>query len=49
VQGGRAIRVHEIELEIRVYEIELETRPEEIPLRTLRPDPWLGNERLGQS
>jgi hypothetical protein len=40
VQGSRAIRVHEIELE---------KRPEEIPLSTLRPDPWLGNERLGQS
>ena len=39
VHGGRAIRVHEIEIE---------KRPEEIPLSSLRPDPWLGNERLGQ-
>jgi hypothetical protein len=37
--GGRAIRVHEIELE---------KRPEEIPLSMLRPDPWLDHERLGQ-
>jgi hypothetical protein len=39
VHGGRAIRVHEIEIE---------KRPEEIPLSSLRPDPWLGSERLGQ-
>ncbi|HEY2228705.1 MAG TPA: hypothetical protein VGI22_13385 [Xanthobacteraceae bacterium] len=37
--GGRAIRVHEIEVE---------KRAEEIPLSKLRPDPWLGKERLGQ-
>jgi hypothetical protein len=37
--GGQAIRVHEIEVE---------KRPEEIPLSSLRPDPWLGNERLGR-
>ena len=37
--GGQAIRVHEIEVE---------KHPEEIPLSSLRPDPWLGNERLGQ-
>jgi hypothetical protein len=37
--GGRAIRVHEIDIE---------KRPEEIPLSSLRPDPWLGNGRLGQ-
>jgi hypothetical protein len=39
VHGGRAIRVHEIEIE---------KRAEDIPLSSLRPDPWLGNERLGQ-
>jgi hypothetical protein len=33
---------------IRVHEIELEKRPDEIPLSSLRPDPWLGDERLGQ-
>jgi VIT1/CCC1 family predicted Fe2+/Mn2+ transporter len=37
--GGQAIRVHEIEVE---------KHPEEIPLSSLRPDPWLGNERLGR-
>jgi hypothetical protein len=37
--GGRAIRVHEVAIE---------KRPEDIPLSSLRPDPWLGNERLGQ-
>jgi hypothetical protein len=36
--GGRAIRVHEIELEKYV---------EELPLSSLRPDPWLGSEPLG--
>jgi hypothetical protein len=39
LHGGRAVRVHEIEIE---------KRPDEIPLSSLRPDPWLGNERLGQ-
>jgi hypothetical protein len=37
--GGQAIRAHEIEIE---------KHPEEIPLSSLRPDPWLGSERLGQ-
>jgi len=37
--GARATRVHEIEIE---------KRPEEIPLSSLRPDPWLGPERLAQ-
>jgi hypothetical protein len=37
--GGNAIRVHEIEIE---------KRAEELPLGSLRPDPWLGSERLGQ-
>jgi hypothetical protein len=36
--GARAVRVHEIDLEKRV---------EDIPLSSLRPDPWLGSERLG--
>jgi hypothetical protein len=37
--GARAVRVHEIEIE---------KRPEGLPLGSLRPDPWLGSERLGQ-
>ncbi len=36
--GDRAIRVHKIEIDKTV---------EDIPLSKLRPDPWLGNERLG--
>ena len=36
--GARAIRVHEIEIDKTV---------EDIPLSKLRPDPWLGSERLG--
>ena len=37
--GGKAVHVHEIEL----------TKPtEDLPLHSLRPDPWLGDERLGQ-
>ncbi|SDR63494.1 hypothetical protein SAMN05519103_08676 [Rhizobiales bacterium GAS113] len=38
--GGKAIRVHEVELAERVRDI---------PLSSLRPDPWLGDERLGGS
>jgi hypothetical protein len=37
--GGKAVHVHEIEL--------VKT-PEDLPLHSLRPDPWLGDERLGQ-
>jgi hypothetical protein len=37
--GGNAVHVHEIELA---------KRTEDLPLHSLRPDPWLGNERLGQ-
>lgn len=36
--GGRAVRVHVIEVAKTV---------EDIPLSSLRPDPWLGPERLG--
>jgi hypothetical protein len=35
--GGRAVRVHEIDLT---------KRTDDIPLSSLRPDPWLGSERL---
>ena len=37
--GGKAVHIHEIELTKRM---------EDLPLHSLRPDPWLGNERLGQ-
>jgi hypothetical protein len=37
--GARAVRIHEIEIE---------KRPEDIPASSLRPDPWLGPERLVQ-
>jgi hypothetical protein len=37
--GGKAVHVHEMELAKRV---------EDLPLHSLRPDPWLGDERLGQ-
>ena len=37
-RGGQAIRVHEIEIDKRL---------EDLPLSKLRPDPWLGGERLG--
>jgi hypothetical protein len=37
--GGDAVHIHEIEL----------TRgPDDLPLHSLHPDPWLGDERLGQ-
>lgn len=33
---------------VRVHEMEIEKRLEDLPLSSLRPDPWLGNERLGE-
>ncbi len=33
---------------VRVHEIEIDKRAEDLPLASLRPDPWLGNERLGE-
>jgi hypothetical protein len=36
--GGVAVRTHEIEVEKRL---------QDLPLSSLRPDPWLGNQRLG--
>jgi hypothetical protein len=33
---------------VRVHEIEIEKRLEDVPLSSLRVDPWLGDERLGQ-
>jgi hypothetical protein len=33
---------------VHVHEVELAKRPEDLPLHSLRPDPWLGDERLGQ-
>jgi hypothetical protein len=38
--GGEAVRVHEIAVAKRVADI---------PLSQIRPDPWLGSERLGQA
>jgi hypothetical protein len=38
-RGGEAVHPHEINLSKRV---------EDIPLSTVRPDPWLGGERLGE-
>ena len=37
--GGKAVHVHEIDLS---------KRPDDLPLHSLRPDPWLGDERLGK-
>jgi hypothetical protein len=37
--GGRAVRTHEVAIE---------KRASDVPLGKLRPDPWLGPERLGQ-
>jgi hypothetical protein len=36
--GGRAVRVHEIDIE---------KHADDLPLSSLRPDPWLGSEPLG--
>jgi len=37
--GASAVRIHEIEIAKTI---------DDLPLSSLRPDPWLGNERLGQ-
>jgi hypothetical protein len=37
--GGESVHIHEIELA---------KTPEDLPLHSLRADPWLGDERLGQ-
>jgi hypothetical protein len=33
---------------VHIHEIDLAKTPEDIPLHALRPDPWLGDERLGR-
>jgi len=33
---------------VRVHEIEIAKTPEDLPLSSIRPDPWLGSERLGR-
>jgi hypothetical protein len=33
---------------VRVHEIEIDKRLADLPLSSMRPDPWLGEERLGQ-
>lgn len=33
---------------VRAHEVEITRRLEDLPLSSLRLDPWLGNERLGQ-
>jgi hypothetical protein len=34
---------------VRLHEIEIVKRPDDVPLSSLRPDPWLGDERLGDT
>jgi hypothetical protein len=33
---------------VHIYEIDLAKTPEDLPLHAFRPDPWLGDERLGR-
>jgi hypothetical protein len=33
---------------VHIHEIDLAKRTEDLPLHSLRPDPWLGDEKLGQ-
>jgi hypothetical protein len=33
---------------VHIHEIDLAKTSEDLPLHALRPDPWLGNERLGR-
>jgi hypothetical protein len=42
----RILKLHGAEA-LRVHEIERSKRVDDLPLSALRPDPWLGNERLG--
>ena len=34
---------------VHIHEIHLAKTPEDLPLHAVRPDPWLGDERLGRS
>jgi hypothetical protein len=38
--GAKAVRIHEVEIDKRIADL---------PLSSLRPDPWLGSERLGDA
>jgi hypothetical protein len=38
--GAKAVRIHEVEIDKRIADL---------PLSSLRPDPWLGRERLGDA
>ena len=33
---------------VHIHEIDLAKRTDDLPLHSLRPDPWLGDEKLGQ-
>jgi hypothetical protein len=33
---------------VHIHEIDLAKRTEDLPLHSVRPDPWLGDEKLGQ-
>ena len=35
--------------QVRVQEVEIQKRLADIPLSSVRPDPWLGGERLGEA
>jgi hypothetical protein len=43
----RIVKEHRGEA-VRVHEIEIEKRWDDLPLSKIRPDPWLGDERLAQ-
>jgi hypothetical protein len=42
----KALRILQLHSAKAVHVHEIEKRMEDIPLGSLRPDPWLGNERL---
>jgi hypothetical protein len=46
-RAQQLLREHSAEA-VRAHEMEIEKRLEDIPLSSLRPDPWLGDERLGE-
>jgi hypothetical protein len=46
--AAREILVRHGAQAVHIHEIDLAKTPEDLPLHALRPDPWLGDERLGR-
>jgi hypothetical protein len=48
-QKASALLAQNRALAVRTHEIEIEKRLQDLPLSSLRPDPWLGQHRLGDT